>query len=50
MLSVIAKQAMLAAEITFIDELLPYMGMCAVISDNDNRLSSTPVFSEPRMR
>jgi hypothetical protein len=33
---VISKQAMLAAEITFMEELLPYIGICTVMSASDN--------------
>ena len=41
---------MLAALTTFIDELLPIIGMCTVISDSDNNSSLTPEFSEPKIR
>ena len=47
---VISKQAILAALTTFIDELLPIIGMCIVISDSDNNASLTPEFSEPKIR
>ena len=40
---------MLAAEITFIDELLPRMVIWVVRSDNDSSSSLTPVFSSPRI-
>ena len=41
---------MLAADTTFIDELFPIIGMCTVISDNDNKGSLIPAFSEPKIR
>ena len=46
----ISKQAILAALTTFIDELLPIIGMCIVTSDSDNNISLIPEFSEPKIR
>ena len=41
---------MLAADMTFIEELLPYIGICVVISDKANNFSSMPAFSDPSIR
>ena len=50
MLFVISKQAILAAVITFIDEFVPNIGICVVMSDSANAVLLMPVFSEPRIK